>query len=165
MVCLRHGLWQVDKTACIIPPIRAFPDLVMREYAYVGPGAWICPKVLIGRYTMLAPEVAVLGGDHRFDLAGVPIEFSGRPILPVTDIGDDVWIGFRVIVLAGIKIGDGAIVAAGSIVTRDVAENTLVAGAPARLVKRRFAEEDWLTHKAMLRSPAFERQYAGRKDA
>ena len=53
---------------------------------------------------------------------------------PVT-IGDNVWIGANVIVLKGVSIGDGAIVAAGSVVTRDVPANTLVAGNPARIVK------------------------------
>ena len=56
-----------------------------------------------------------------------------RPVV----IGNDVWIGGRVIILPGVKIGDGAIVGAGSVVTRDVSEYDIVAGNPARVIKNR----------------------------
>ncbi|MFI5011164.1 MAG: DapH/DapD/GlmU-related protein [Hyphomicrobiales bacterium] len=66
--------------------------------------------------------------------------FAWRRSYPVS-IGNDVWIGHGAIVLPGRKIGDGAVIAAGAIVTKDVAPYTIVAGNPARLVKRRFPEE------------------------
>ena len=56
-------------------------------------------------------------------------------------IGNDVWIGTNVVIMRGIKIGDGAIVAAGSIVTKDIPPYTIVAGCPAKIIKYRFAEE------------------------
>ncbi len=58
---------------------------------------------------------------------------------PVT-IGNDVWIGVRVIILGGVKIGNGAVIGAGSVVTRDVPPYAVVAGAPARLIRYRFEE-------------------------
>jgi phosphonate metabolism protein (transferase hexapeptide repeat family) len=78
------------------------------------------------------------------------------------DIGNDVWIGHGAIVLPGRKIGDGAVVAAGAIVTKDVAPYTIVAGNPARFIKRRFPEAiaerlvrlawwDW-SHEALRRA-------------
>ena len=64
---------------------------------------------------------------------------SWKKPLPV--IGNDVWIGFGVIVLNGVQIGDGAVVAAGSVVTKDVEPYTIVAGVPARPVKKRFSDK------------------------
>lgn len=59
-----------------------------------------------------------------------------------TSVGNDVWIGANAVVLKGVSIGDGAIVAAGSVVTKDVPPYAIVAGNPARLVRYRFDEED-----------------------
>lgn len=56
-------------------------------------------------------------------------------------IGNDVWIGYQAIILAGVTIGDGAVIGARSVVTKDVAPYTIVAGAPARPVRKRFSEE------------------------
>ena len=57
-----------------------------------------------------------------------------------TKIGNDVWIGHNVIILSGITIGDGAILAAGSIITKDVEPYTIVAGNPAKTIRKRFSE-------------------------
>ena len=65
------------------------------------------------------------------------IEFDENPI---THIGNDVWIGSRCIVMDGVSIGDGAIVAAGSVVTKDVPPYAIVGGAPAKLIRFRFPE-------------------------
>ncbi|TJW44415.1 MAG: CatB-related O-acetyltransferase [Mesorhizobium sp.] len=56
-------------------------------------------------------------------------------------VGNDVWIGSRAVVMSGVTIGNGAIIAAGSVVTKDVAPYTLVGGNPAKLIKRRFSEQ------------------------
>ncbi len=73
-------------------------------------------------------------------------EFSEHRFLPpsnkfVVKIGNDVWIGNNVIIMDGVTIGDGAIVAAGSIVTKDVEPYAIVAGVPAKVIKKRFGEE------------------------
>ena len=126
-------------------------DLQADEYVYIGPGCRINPGVRVGRYSMLGPDVQIIGNDHVFDRPGVPIIFSGRPEFRHTDIGKDVWIGAGAIVLCGTTIGDGAVVAAGAIVTRDVDPFTIVAGVPARVVKRRFDNSnDELLHIGML---------------
>ena len=66
--------------------------------------------------------------------------------LPKTYIGNDVWIGYSAVVLPGVRIGDGAVVAAGAVVTKDVAPYDIVAGVPARSLRSRFDAEDveWL---------------------
>lgn len=114
-------------------------DIDVGRFAYVGTGAQIGPKVTIGNYTMLATNVSVLGGDHEFETSGKPIVFSGRSVLDSTKIGSDVWIGHRVVIMAGCEISDGAIVAAGSVVTKNVPECTIVGGVPASFIRNRFS--------------------------
>ena len=117
----------------------------------------IYPKVEIGKYTMLANDVKVIGGDHRYDLSGLPIIFSGRNNLKATKIGDDVWIGANSIIMTGVKIGDGAIIAAGSVVTKDIEPYIVVGGIPARFIKKRFKTDvEVSAHKAMLSKPPSE---------
>lgn len=129
-------------------------DLIAGPYSFVGSGCLIGPKVIIGPYSMLAPRVAVVGADHCYDVPGRPMIFSGRPQLTVTHIGSDVWIGYGSIVLAGVRIGNGAIVAAGAVVTKDVPPYEVHGGIPARKIGERFeSEADRILHEAMLLSP------------
>ena len=60
---------------------------------------------------------------------------------PITNIGNDVWIGCGAIILSGVTIGDGAIIGAGAVVTKDVEPYTIVAGVPAKVLKTRFEKE------------------------
>ena len=60
---------------------------------------------------------------------------------PPTLIGNDVWIGNGAIILRGINVGDGAVIGAGAVVTKDIEPYTIVVGAPARLLKKRFSDE------------------------
>ena len=103
-------------------------DLKAHEFVYIGPGCIIYPKVEIGAFTMLANEVQIVGGDHRFDKPGCPMVYSGRGTIKNTIIGKDCWLGSRSTIMAGVSIGDGSIVAAGSVVTKDVPPYTIVGG-------------------------------------
>ena len=128
-------------------------DLVAGPYGFMNEGCRVCAGVTIGKYVMCGPEVLIAGADHRFEVAGTPMIFSGRPELPSTKIEDDVWLGARSIIIAGCRIGRGSIVAAGSIVTRDVEPYSIVAGSPARLVRKRFGEAEQALHDEMLAMP------------
>lgn len=119
---------------------RINSGVIVGKYAYIGEGAEITSQVEIGDYSMLATAVSIVGGDHNFDLPGVPIVYSGRPIQHKTFIGKDVWIGHRAVVMSGVNIGDGAIVAAGSVVTKDIPSFTIYGGVPAKFMRRRFLE-------------------------
>ncbi len=150
----RYHLRRVDETFYLGGAGAICSDLIAGPYSFVGPRAQICPNVQIGAYTMLGPDVMIIGGDHLFDKPGTPIIFSGRPAMPQTTIGADCWLGARSTIIAGVSIGDGAIVAAGAVVTRDVEENTIVAGMPARTIRKRFnLPGDIATHRAMLARP------------
>ena len=85
--------------------------------------------------------------------------FSGRPEVPSTVIGDDVWMGARSVIIAGTRIGRGAIVAAGAVVTKDVPEYAICAGVPAKVIRYRFAAADQETHDEMLDGLADEGDY------
>ncbi|EPO5389056.1 CatB-related O-acetyltransferase [Vibrio cholerae] len=106
---------------------------------------WEIDQLVIGDYVCIGAEVVILmGGNHthRADW------FCLYPFMDVieqayvgkgnTEIGDGAWLGMRAMIMPGVNIGEGAIVAANSVVTKDVAPYSVVAGSPAQLVKYRF---------------------------
>lgn len=105
-------------------------------------------KLTIGNYTSIADDVSfLLGGNHPYQ------GFSTFPFLAKyfntpeaatkgqIKIGDDVWIGYRSTILSGVTIGQGAIIAAGSVVTNDIPPYSIAGGNPAKVIKYRFKEE------------------------
>ena len=154
LVRQRYGLKQVHSTFYLGGRADLASDLKAGAYSYVGRDCCICPRVSIGAYTYLAHEVSIQGGDHLYDVPGTPICFTGRPAMPETVIGEDVWIGHRAIVMAGVRIGRGAVVAAGAVVTKDVPSYTIVGGVPAKKISRRFDNAEAQTvHDKMLSRP------------
>jgi acetyltransferase-like isoleucine patch superfamily enzyme len=112
-------------------------------------------KIIIGSHVMFGPEVTIRGGNHRVDLLGrYMTTITEAEKRPEDDKGvvveDDVWVGTRAIILHGVKIGRGAIIGAGSVVTHDVNPYTIVAGNPARFIKFRFSEEEIIEHETIL---------------
>ncbi len=93
-------------------------------------------EIEIGDYSLLANQVEVLSGAHDYTDTARPIRFQGRTESKVK-IGEDVWVGAQSIILGGVTIGKGAIIGAGSVVTRDVPEYGIAVGVPARVVKKR----------------------------
>lgn len=120
------------------------------DYVFIGSRCHIATKAEIGNFVMLASGIAIIGGDHRIDVPGVPMIFSGRDVNKTVHIGDDVWIGHGAILMHGVTIGEGAIVAAGAVVTRDVPPYTAVGGIPAKPLRQRFTESEQQKHSAML---------------
>lgn len=89
----------------------------------------------IGDNTLIGPGARIISYQHRY-AAGSLIREQATEHKPIR-IGQDVWIGANAIIMAGLTIGDGAIIAAGAVVTHDVDANTVVAGVPARTIKLR----------------------------
>jgi len=115
-------------------------------------------RIRIGSHVMFGPEVAIWGGNHRFDLVGCfMMTVTEGEKRPEDDqdvvIEDDVWVGSRAIILHGTTIRRGAVVAAGAVVTKDVPPYAIVAGVPARVVAFRWNPEIILTHESMLYPP------------
>jgi acetyltransferase-like isoleucine patch superfamily enzyme len=128
--------------------ISAPHALAIGDNVSIGPRTIVQVDGEIGDFTMIGMHVQIVGrNDHAIDEVGKPYIFStwvGDREPRRTDavyIGRDVWIGGGVIILSGVTIGEGALVGAGSIVTHDVKPYTIVAGSPARLIRRRFPQE------------------------
>lgn len=91
--------------------------------------------VIIGDDVLMGPQVLIYTSNHG-TRAGTPMRQQELEIAPVR-IGNDVWIGARCIILPGVTIHDGAVIAAGAVVTKDVPANTIVAGVPAKPIGTR----------------------------
>jgi len=91
----------------------------------------------IGNYVMIAPNVSILNSTHNFDRTDVPMIHQGSVKYNNPIIEDDVWLGRDVVILPGIIIGKGSIVAAGAVVTKNVKPFSIVGGVPAKLIKMR----------------------------
>lgn len=112
-------------------------------------------RLEIGKFCSIANNVRILlGGNHRVDwITTYPfmvlnhdfpsaVGIKGHPSTNGdVQIGNDVWIGMDVIILSGVHVGNGAVIGAGSIVSKDVPAYSVVAGNPAKVVKKRFSEE------------------------
>lgn len=87
---------------------------------------------------LMGEDVMILGGGHNFDNCETPIGQQGNKPKTYLDIDGDVWIGSRVIILPGCRrIGHGAIIGAGSVVTNDIPDYAIVGGNPAKIIKYR----------------------------
>ena len=110
------------------------------NHAIIGLGSHPITTLTTSPFIYSRDKVQLIGDilvDEK-DLYVAPPNSKSRNL---TEIGNDVWIGLRAIIMPGVKIGDGAVVAAGAIVTHDVPPYAVVAGVPARIVKYRFNEE------------------------
>lgn len=106
-----------------------------------GIGAWSALGTFkIGDYVMMGTHCLMISQNHRFDDCNIPMCQQGFQSDQPVVIEDDVWIGSRVIILPGVIVGKGSIIGAGSVVTRNVQPYTIVAGNPAKVIKRRCAE-------------------------
>lgn len=106
----------------------------------VGDNAYILGKVTIGKDVMMAANCAFIASNHNTERVDIPMNRQGGVDAPIT-IGDDVWICYGSTICAGVKIGNGAVVAAGSVVTKDVPEYAIVGGIPAKIIKIRQGKD------------------------
>lgn len=127
-------------------------DCNIGAYTYVQADS-LCYNVEIGPFSSIGPDVVIGLIDHPTHFVSsspvfydnqqpLPVFFTDRQLeaahMPRTIIGADVWIGQRAMIRAGVNIGVGAVIGAGAVVTRDVAPYTIVAGVPAKPLRRRF---------------------------
>lgn len=144
--------------------------LVIGDNFYIGRYSQIECDAEIGNDVILGNYVALVGRyDHHYQQVGTPTrrasqirdaDYSWKGLQSKVVIGDDVWIGYGAIILSGVTIEDGSIVAAGSVVTRDVEPYSIVGGNPARQIARRFGsreEED--QHRMLYRNQGKEKNW------
>ncbi len=139
-IILRRVGAKVGKRATIYPGVWVFPgkgltvgddvDLAFGVIITTNGGVEIGDRVLIGY------RAQILSSNHKAPNNQERIFGAGHEFKPVT-IHKDVWIGANAIILPGVSIGEGAVIAAGSVVTKDVPSFGVVAGVPAKLIKHR----------------------------
>ncbi len=125
----RHSV--VESYCCIN---NAVGDVTIGDYTRIGIHCTVIGPVCIGSHVNLAQGITVTALNHNFNNTQKRIDEQGISTQPVV-IGDDVWIGANAVILPGVTIGHHAVVAAGAVVTKDVPDNTVVGGVPAKVLR------------------------------
>ena len=158
------------KSVCFIKNILTRPNISVGDYTYYDNAQnpedfesrvthhydFLGDKLIIGKFCAIARgiEFVMNGANHRMNSATTyPFNIMGRgwekctptlddlPFKGDTIVGNDVWIGQNVTVMPGVHIGDGAIIAACSVVAKDVPPYTIAGGNPCRVIRQRFDDE------------------------
>lgn len=132
-----------------------YKNITLGDHVYIGPGAYISSikKIHIGNKVLIAPGVSMIGGDHNVTQMG-RFMYDVHEKLPGNDleivVEDDVWIGANATILKGVTIGRGAVVAAGSLVNKDVPPYAIAGGVPAKVLRWRWTTEEVVRHEEAL---------------
>lgn len=111
-------------------------DIEIGNHVEINEDCWI-RNVKIGNDVMIGPRVMILNYGHVYNSLIIPMIDQGIQSYPQTEIGNDVWVGANAIILPGKKIGTGSIIAAGSVVVKDVEPFSIVGGNPAKVIRKR----------------------------
>lgn len=109
----------------------------IKDNSGLGINCYVRGPLEIGSDVMMGPDVMIFHADHAMSRKDIPMRLQGDTVSKPVIIGDDVWIGARVIILKGVHIGRGAVIAAGAVVTKNIPEFAIVGGVPARVLKYR----------------------------
>ena len=131
---------KIGKNVIIYPGVWIAPgrNLIVEDYVDISKDVLITTSggVFIGKRTLVGYRTQILSANHSIPKIGERFPVSGDVYGRVT-ICKDVWIGANCVITPGITIGEGAVVAAGSVVTKDIAPNSIVGGVPARFIRMR----------------------------
>lgn len=131
---------RIGRGTAIAGPLRITGPSAIGRLLSIGPGSFVSgplhidlgAEVRIGARVYIGDDVKLLTGTHEM---GPPEQRCGRPSWGSIEIGDGAWIGSRVTVMPGVRIGRGAVVGAGAVVTVDVTPDTLFVGVPAKFAR------------------------------
>jgi len=124
----------------VIRAVGGAGDVTIGEHCYINPHCTLYSGngIKLGNYVLLAPHVCVVPSNHAYARRDVEIRHQGfAPSKGGVEIGDDVWIGANTTILDGAKIGKGAIIAAGSVVSGEIPPYQIWGGVPAVYIKDR----------------------------
>lgn len=143
----------IDKTSVVGTGSNCI-DVRIGRFSYMGKNNSVA-NTRIGSFCSIASYCAIGGGAHPLDMVSTsPVFYSGKNIFKrnfgeikaeinkTVSIGNDVWIGEAVFINDGIMVGDGAVIGAHSVITHNVPAYAVVAGAPAKVIRYRFADEE-----------------------
>lgn len=144
------GKLYISPTSRIYKRVKFFNSTI-DDYSYVNENSFIAHSH-IGKFTSIGSNCELGLPEHPINFISTsPFTYSSENIFNITEtfypyskeikVGNDCWIGNNVIIMQGVNIGNGAIIAAGSIVTKDVKPYSIVAGVPAKLIKYRFSPQ------------------------
>jgi len=153
MMVYRLRFKQCGKNVVFNPFDRfSFQRITLGNDVYIGPGASISSAhstIRIGSKVMMGPNVIFVGGNHNTELVGEYMyDIKKKEAHHDRDITvkDDVWIGNRAMIMSGVTLNEGCIVAAGAVVTKNVPSYSVVGGIPAKVIKMRFEKEILESH-------------------
>lgn len=138
----------------------SYKNIQVGDDVSIGSGAMLLAsesKIIIGNKVMFGPNVTIIGGNHNTSVVG-SFMYDVHEKRPEDDqdiiFEDDVWVGACVVILKGVKVGRGSIIAAGALVNKNVLPYTIVGGVPARKISMRFNDlETIIRHEMLLYSP------------
>ena len=129
-------------------------DVRIGENTFVGIGSVVIGPVEIGKQVIVAQHVVISALNHGYEDITTPIRLQPVTTKPIV-IEDECWIGSNAVITAGVRIGKHAVVAGGSVVTKDVPPYSVVAGNPARVIKRYDAtQKGWLKVENREKTPS-----------
>lgn len=107
------------------------------DFSGIGVNCEMNGPVKIGKYVNMGPEVVIYTQNHSSNDINIPMQNQGYDDIEAVVIGDDVWLGRRVIILPGVKIGEGSIIGAGAVVAKDIPAFSVAVGNPVKIVRSR----------------------------
>ncbi|MBN2260713.1 MAG: acetyltransferase [Clostridiales bacterium] len=116
-------------------------EIKIGDYSGIGLDAQLSGPISIGNHVMMGPQVMIYTSNHNYNSKDLPMVFQGNSDPKPVIVEDDVWIGARSILLPGVIVGKGSIIAAGSVVTKEVPAFSIAGGNPAKVIKMRFENE------------------------
>lgn len=112
------------------------PNATLGDYSELGTRCMVQANVHIGNNVIMGPDIKIYSRNHKFNRLDIPIKDQGKNYHE-SYIGNDVWLGANVVITAGCSVGDHVIVAAGSVVTKNIPDFAVVGGVPAKVIKFR----------------------------
>lgn len=116
--------------------VKLSSNMSLGDRSSIGDFSHLQGEIVIGNDVMMAPRCALIADNHRFTDTTRPMNTQGTEHDKIV-IGNDVWLGYGVIVLPGVTVGDGAVCAAGAVITKDVEPYAIVGGNPAKTIRKR----------------------------